>query len=116
MHAGGGAGAPCQCNSGRSQHGKQTQCLVLAGTNDIRNPAFENRHNFAYMEKLAYSLVAPAVKSRGNRVYVNEETVQMVTHYEHHHNSFNVAHKVASFTVNGQQERGHSYWKMNSDD
>ena len=52
---------------------------------------------------MAYSFVATADKSRGG-VYVNEETVQTVTHYVHHPTPFNLAHKVVSFTVNDQQE------------
>ena len=64
--------------------------------------------------KVAYTLVAPAGKSRIDRVYVNEENVQQVTQYKHLPTPFNLAHKVVSFTRNDQQERGQSYWKMNS--
>ena len=64
--------------------------------------------------KVAYSFVAPAGKSRGDRVFVNEENVQTVTRYTHHQTPFNLVHKVISFTLSDQQERGPIYWKMNS--
>ena len=64
--------------------------------------------------KVAYTFVAPAGKGWIDRVYVNEENVQQVTQYKHLPTPFNLAHKVVSFTLNDQQERGQSYWKMNS--
>ena len=61
-----------------------------------------------------YSFVSNAGKSRGDRVYVNEENVPHVSHHKYSMTPFNNAHKILSFTVQDQQERGRSYWKLNS--
>ena len=61
-----------------------------------------------------YSFVSNAGKSRGDRVYVNEENVPNITNHKYSLTPFNNAHKILSFTFKDQQERGSSYWKLNS--
>ena len=61
-----------------------------------------------------YSFVSKAGKSRGDWVYVNEENVPNICHHKYSLTPFNNAHKVLSFTFKDQQERGSSYWKLNS--
>ena len=61
-----------------------------------------------------YSFVSNAGRSRGDRVYVNEENVPNICNHKYLLTPFNNAHKVLSFTFMDQQEQGRSYWKLNS--
>ena len=61
-----------------------------------------------------YSFVSNAGKSRGDRVYVNEESVTNISNHKYSLTPFNNAHKIISFTLTDQQERGRGYWKLNS--
>ena len=61
-----------------------------------------------------YSFVSNAGKSRGDRVYVNEENVSNISNHKYSLTPFNNAHKILSFTLTDQQERGRGYWKLNS--
>ena len=61
-----------------------------------------------------YSFVSNAGKSRGDRVYVNEENVPNITNHKYSLTPFNNAHKILLFTFKDQQERDSSYWKLNS--
>ena len=61
-----------------------------------------------------YSFVSNAGKSRGDRVYVNEESVTNISNHKYSLTPFNNAHKILSFTLTDQQERGRGYWKLNS--
>ena len=61
-----------------------------------------------------YSFVSNAGKSRGDRVYVNEENVPNIADHKYLLTPFNNAHKILSVTFKDQQKRGNSYWKFNS--
>ena len=61
-----------------------------------------------------YSFVSTAGKSRGDRAYVNEETVPHVCNHKYSLTPFNNARRILSFTVKDQQGRGRGYWKLNS--
>ena len=74
----------------------------------------QDPYRIQFPDKLLYSFVAPSGKSRAVRAYVNEESVQNVVNYKYLTVPFNLAHKIMSFTLNDQQPRGPSYWKMNS--
>ena len=45
-------------------------------------------------------------KSRGDRVYVNEESVTNISNHKYSLTPFNNAHKILYFTLTDQQERG----------
>ena len=74
----------------------------------------QDPYRVQFPAKVQYSYVEPAGKSRGIRAYVNEENVQSVLNYTYLPVPFKNAHKIMSFTIADQQERGPSYWKMNS--
>ena len=61
-----------------------------------------------------YSFVSNAGKSRGDRVYVNEESVSNISNHKYSLTPFNNAHKILSFTLTDQRKRGRGYWKLNS--
>ena len=62
-----------------------------------------------------YSFVSNAGKSRGDRIYVNEENVPNINVPNKYSSTpFNNAHKILSFTFKEHRERGSSYWKLNS--
>ena len=60
------------------------------------------------------SFVSNAGKSRGDRVYVNEENVPNICNHKYSLTPFSNAHKFFSFNFKDQQELGSSYWKLNS--
>ena len=53
-----------------------------------------------------YSFVNNAGKSRGDRVYANEENVPNISNHKYSLTPFNNTHKILSFTLKDQQERG----------
>ena len=59
-----------------------------------------------------YSFVSNAGKSRGDRVYANEENVPNISSHKYFLTPFNNAHKIPSFTFKDQQERGRGYLKL----
>ena len=61
-----------------------------------------------------YSFVSNAGKSRGNRVYVNEENVPNICNHKYSLTPLNNAHKILLFKFKDQREDGSSYWKLNS--
>ena len=67
-----------------------------------------------YPRKKAYSYVAPAGKSRGDRVYISEDNVKSITNIKYINTPFNSAHKIMTFELKEPQDIGPGYWKMNS--
>ena len=49
----------------------KTNVLVIAGTNDIRNPAFENRHSYVYMVDTCVQKVKAAIPASSNLAFVH---------------------------------------------
>ena len=67
-----------------------------------------------YPKKKTYSYIAPAGKSRGDRVYISEDNIKDITNLKYINTPFNSAHKIMTFDLNDQQDIGPGYWKMNS--
>ena len=63
--------------------------------------------------KKVYSYIAPTGKSRGDRLYVNEDNINNITNVKYIKTHFNAAHKIMTFEIN-EQNRGPGIWKMNS--
>ena len=53
-------------------------------------------------------------KSRLDRIYLNDENCNSITHYKHIHTPFIKAHRIVTFTLTKQGDRGPGYWKMNT--
>ena len=53
-------------------------------------------------------------KSRIDRIYVNEENSHNITHYRHTPTPFTQTHRIVSFKVKEDCQRGPGYWKMNT--
>ena len=53
-------------------------------------------------------------KSRIDRVYVNEVSCQNILHYKHIPTPWTKAHRVVSFKIQENNERGPGFWKMNT--
>ena len=67
-----------------------------------------------YPKKKVYSFVGPMGKSRGDRLYVNEELTHLITNYTYEMTPFNGAHKILRFRLANQQPRGAGIWKLNT--
>ncbi len=65
-----------------------------------------------YPAKVQYSYVQKVGKSRIDRVYVSQHNAPHVVHYQYLHTPFH-DHKIQQFTLQLQQPRGPSYWKLN---
>ena len=61
-----------------------------------------------------YSFVEHQGKSRGDRLYVNEENINNITSFKYITTPFNTAHKIMTFDLKEHQDIGRGYWKMNS--
>jgi exonuclease III len=53
-------------------------------------------------------------KSRLDRVYVNDENSNSILHYKHTPTPWIKAHRIVTFTVKENIERGPGFWKMNT--
>ena len=53
-------------------------------------------------------------KSRIDRIYVNDENCNDILHYRHIHTKFVKAHRIVTFSLKIQTERGPGFWKMNT--
>ena len=67
-----------------------------------------------YPRRKFYSFVAPAGKSRGDRVYVSEDILNSVCNVKYVNTTFNTAHKLMVFDLVRGRTIGPGYWKMNS--
>ena len=70
-----------------------------------RNP---KRRMFSYIHTQKES------KSRLDRMYVNDENCDTMLHYKHTLTPWKKAHKVISFSIKENIERGPGFWKMNT--
>ena len=64
--------------------------------------------------KKLFSFVAPTGRSRGDRLYVNDDNIKTITNIKYVNTPFNSSHKLLTFELNEQQDIGPGYWKMNS--
>lgn len=79
--------------------------LDLSDPFRVRNP---NRRMYSYIH------TKDQAKSRIDRVYVNDENCNVILHYKHIPTKFLRAHRIVTFTIKKQNERGPGYWKMNT--
>ena len=82
-----------------------TSSLDLIDPFRAKNPT---RRMFSYIHTRLQS------KSRIDRIYVNDENQGNITHYEHILTPFTTAHRMVSFIIKQNVERGPGYWKMNT--
>ena len=81
-----------------------TEELGISDPFRSRNP---NRRTYSYIHTKDNS------KSRIDRIYVNDENVNEIMSYKHVPSVFCKAHKVVSFSIKEQCDRGPGFWKMN---
>ena len=67
-----------------------------------------------FPKRKIFSFIGPQGKSRGDRVYINEESLNNITDIRYINHNFNTAHKIMKFTLKDQKTQGPGYWKMNS--
>ena len=67
-----------------------------------------------YPRKKLYSFVSEQGKSRGDRVYVNDDLVNTISDIKYVKTPFNMAHKVMIFSIHNKIDIGPGYYKMNS--
>ena len=84
---------------------KYTDKIDLSDSFRAKNP---KKRMFSYIHTKDRS------KSRLDRVYVNDENCNNVIFYKHIPTPFIKAHRIVSFTIKEQNERGSGYWKMNT--
>ena len=64
--------------------------------------------------KRIFSFSTTQGKSRGDRVYVNEDALGSVKNLKYINTPFPTAHKIMTFELHNDQKMGPSTWKMNS--
>ena len=79
--------------------------LDLSDPFRVKNP---KKRMFSYIH------TKDKAKSRLDRVYVNDENCNTIVQYKHIHTPFVKAHRILTFTLKPQGERGPGYWKMNT--
>ena len=67
-----------------------------------------------YPKKRQYSFITQHGKSRGDRIYVSEDIVNMISNIKYTITPFGTAHKVMTFSINNDLDIGPGYYKMNS--
>ena len=82
-----------------------TSSLDLSDPFRIRNP---KRKMFSYIH------TQHNAKSRIDRVYINDENVSNIFYYKHTPTPWPKAHRLVTFTVRANVERGPGFWKMNT--
>ena len=73
----------------------------------------EDPFRMQFPRKKQYSFVAPSGKSRGDRVYVSEDSLPMLSEIKYTNTGFNSAHKIMTFDLREKRQIGPSYWKLN---
>ena len=81
-----------------------TENLGISDPFRARNP---NRRTYSYIHTKDNS------KSRIDRIYVNDECCNEVLSYKHTPTFFRRAHKIVTFSLKEECERGPGFWKMN---
>ena len=74
----------------------------------------EDAYRIKCPSKKSYSFVESQGKSRGDRLYINEEYLNKITNFRYVMSPFKTAHKIMTFDVSGTLSIGPGYWKMNS--
>lgn len=82
-----------------------TYSLDLSDPFRARNP---KKRMFSYVH------TKDQAKSRIDRVYVNDEICNDILRYKHIPTKFVKAHRIVTFSVKLQNERGPGFWKMNT--
>ena len=79
--------------------------LGLSDPFRVRNP---KRKMYSYVH------TKDQARSRIDRIYVNDENCNTILYYRHIPTKFIRAHRIVTFTIKKQNERGPGYWKMNT--
>ena len=88
-----------------------TSWVEMMGSLDISDP-FRVRNPKRRM--FSYIHTSHKAKSRIDRVYVNDENCQNIVNYRHTPTPFVKTHRILSFNIMPENERGPGYWKMNT--
>ena len=82
-----------------------TDELGLSDAFRLRNP---KRKMFSYIH------TQNGAKSRIDRVYANDENCSRIFHYKHTPNRWQKAHRLVSFSLEDNVNRGPGFWKLNT--
>ena len=97
--------------------GKNMDCrdkMVSTIWNDFKvAKSVEDPFRIQYPRKKQYSFIAPTGKSRGDRVYVSEDCLPMLSDIKYTNTNFNSAHRMMTFDLRDKRQIGPSYWKLN---
>ena len=63
------------------------------------NVAILDPYRVQYPKRKIYSFVAPAGKSRGDRVYASEDILNSISNMKYVNTTFNSAHKIMTFDL-----------------
>ena len=77
---------------------------------DMSDPFRESNKN---RKMFSYIHTQNKAKSRIDRIYTNNENTHNIIHYKHTPTPFTQTHRIISFTIKEENERGPGYWKMN---
>jgi exonuclease III len=67
-----------------------------------------------FPKRKVFSFVSPQGRSRGDRLYINDDRAASVKDFRYITTPFAGAHKILTFQLQGDQNIGPSTWKMNS--
>ena len=102
----------CDVDKGKNMDGKDK--MISSIWEDFRtSKSIVDPFRTQYPRKKLFSFVAPTGKSRGDRVYVNEDLLPMLTEVKYTPTTFNSAHKIMTFELREKREIGPGYWKLN---
>ena len=72
------------------------------------------RENNKKRRMYSYIHTQRRAKSRIDRIYVNDENTSNIINYKHTPTPFTQTHRIVTFTMRSDNERGPGYWKMNT--
>ena len=99
-------------DKGKNMDGKDK--MVSSIWKDFKQAkSIEDPFRIQFPRKKHYSFIAPTGKSRGDRVYLSEDFLPMVSEIKYTSTNFNSAHKIMTFDVRDKREIGPGYWKLN---
>lgn len=100
-------------NLGKNQYDKNLstpwlEFLAKLDLTDLFRNGNPNRRMYSYIH------TQYKAKSRIDRVYMSDESIHNVSHYRHTPTPFIKAHRIVTFVLKKDGERGPGYWKMNT--
>ena len=99
-------------DKGKNMDGKD-KMISSIWDNFKSEKSIEDPFRLQYPRKKQYSFIAPTGKSRGDRVYVSEDFLPMLSEIRYTKTNFNSAHKMMTFELRDRRQIGPSYWKLN---